>query len=275
MVIKIIKNNFDINKNSSAKPFIISTLNTKGIFNLLLEKNIISFIKEIGRYIYFSLKLNTKYFRFSFYSNKDFLNFRFLFSPSRVIVKSNKNLIVLNDKINSAYSDTIELFFSIFTYNLFSVLSKIERYQKVVSDIIFKKCTVRFSKRFLYFTDYFFIKRRFIKNQHSLNKILNSPFYDIFSASQRNDFNSLVVKNEIVIKYISLINNKFLLLGFINKKQLNSSIVSLSILSIFAITVIYLSYSFNENVIPFLLLVQLFFLFIFFFIDHSHNRIHK
>lgn len=276
MIIKIIKENFEKceGADSSDKPFII-TLNSRDIFYQLFQKRILSFFKGICSYIYFSFPINKHYFRFSFYSKKDIQKFKLLYSPEQVVIISNTDLIVLKDKINSAYHNLLDLFISFFIYDLTSIFSKLELYEKMVTSILFKKNTVHFSGRLSFLLNYFIIKRRLNRNHYSLTQILNSPVYNLFSNTQKNDFSSLIGKNGIVLNSVRKLKIKYLIFGFTSKRRINTFIISLSILLVFTISIIYFSNKFHDLIIPFLILLQFFFLVIVFWIDYSKSKFRK
>lgn len=262
MIIKIIKDNCEENEESasSKKSFFITTLNIREIFNLLLQRKYLSFLKDIRCYICFSFPINKHFYRFSFYSKKDNQNLKLLFSPDQVVIISNTEPIVLQDKINSAYHNSLDLFFSLFIYNLSSIFSKFEFYEKMVFIILFKKYNVRFSERLLYFIDYFIIKRRLNKNRRSLKKIINSPIYNLFSSAQKNDFDSLNAKNEIVINYLSKFQKTLLLFDKYYKRKLFSAVIALFLLTLFTIGIVLLSIKYQQNIIPFLFILLFVFL---------------
>lgn len=274
MIIQIINDNIEEYEEAASlqKPYSIKTLNTRDILNLLLDKKYLSFLQSIRSYIYFRFPIKNHNYQFYLYSKKDFQNFELLFSPGQVVVISQSKLSILQEKLNTAFHNTIDTFISLYIYNLYSLFCRFQYYEKIKSSIFFRKHILRIPDRFLYFIDCFIIKRRLNKNHHSLIKIINSSVYDYFSDLEKNDFNTLIEKNIITLNYLLKFNKRYLLFGYISKKRANTFIASLSILTLLTIIIFYLHYILSNNAIYFLILL---FLFIIFLVGYALNNIQR
>ncbi len=273
MVIQIHNDNIEGYDNAtiSESPFFNKTLNKSHLLNLFRNKKYFSFLKSLGIYIYFRFPIRNHYYVFYFYSKNDYQNFELLFSPGKVIIISHCELSILQDKINTVFNNALDTFIYLYSYNLYSIASRFEYYEKIVSGNLFKKHLIPITKRIFYLMDYFIIKKRFIKNQRLLTKIINSSSYSNFSDAQKNSLNNLMDKNIILLNYLLKFNRQYLLFSPQMQKQVNSFIVSFLILSIFTISIIYF-YIFSENGIP---LSALLFLFTVFLIGYALNKIQR
>ena len=219
-------------------------------------------------YAYYRVLVFNYYYKFHFYSKMDNQNYKFLYSLEQVVVISDKNLRVLNNKLSTTYSNTFDLFYSLFIYNLSSTFGKFENYEKILFNLLYKKHHLPLLERAIYFITYFYIKHIITSNHSKLFKIYNSQPINYININQRNELDAMIQKSEIVIKYIPKFRKYSLLFGVTSRRKILTSIITVALLLVLTATILAISAIFGFKIVPYLFLLQFIFIFVLIWLEH-------
>lgn len=264
MVINIIKDNLagTSNLGTPSGKFIIKTICLDDIFKIKDRGNIFSIIKEMLFYVYYRFLVFNHYYKFHFYSTMDNQNYKFLFSPEQVVVISDKNLGVLNNKMSTAYYNTFDLFYSLFIYYLSSNFGRFENYEKILFNFIYKTQTLPLFDRIIHFINYLYIKYIIANNHSKLIKIYNSPSFNYLKINQKKELDAMIQKSDIVLKYIPKFRKYLLLFGVITKRKMLTSVITVVLLTVLSAIIFTISAFYGFKIVPYLFLLQFIFIFV-------------
>ncbi len=270
MFINIIKDNLADTTNQETKPerFVIKTICLNNIFDIKDSGNIFRIIKEMLNYFYYRFLAFNHYYKFHFYSKIDNRNYKFLFSSEQVVVISDKNLSVLDNKMSTAYYDTFDLFYSLFIYYLSSTFGRFENYEKILFNFLYKKQSMPLMDRAIYFFNYFYIKRLIASNHLKLFKIYNSPAFNYIQINQRKELDTMIQKSEIVLKYIPKFKKYFLLFGAINKRKIYTTVLTIVLLALLTAIILTISTVFGFKIVLYLFILQFIFISVLIWLEH-------
>lgn len=262
MIINIIKDNLTDKSNQGVPHgnFIIKTICLGSIFCTKNRENIYSIIEEILIYVRYRFLIFNHYYKFHFCSKMDNRSYKFLFSPGQVVVISDKNLIVLNNKMSIAPHNTFDLFYSLYIYYLSSTLGRFENYEKILFNMLYKKQPLPFLDRIIHFLNYLYIKHIIDNNHSRLIKIYNSPSLNNLDINQTKELDAMLQKSEIVLKYSPKFQKYLFLFGVINKRKMSTTILTIVLLAALTVIILTTSTVFGFKIIPYLFVLQFIFI---------------